>query len=238
MEVGVFGDKRIVAVIPARGGSKRIPQKNIIHFGGKPMINWTIEAALNSKFIDEVIVSTDCPKIEKVSKDAGAKVPFLRKTAADDISPISEATIACLLQLEEEFEPFDVVVQLMANCPLKSTKTIDESIQEFFDKKRTSQISFFKYGWMNPWWAHKVSSNGRATALFGEAIKTRSQDLDNLYCPTGSVWISNVSVLEKSKTFYSDNYQASIIDWISALDIDDYEDLEMAECILNFKHTS
>jgi CMP-N-acetylneuraminic acid synthetase len=236
MVVGVFGNKRIIAIIPAREGSKRIPQKNIISLGGKPMINWTIEAALRSKFIDEVIVSTDCEEIKKIAIKAGAKVPFLRETACDDISPVSEATLACLLQSEKVFKPFNIVIQLMANCPLKSTKTIDDSIQEFFDKKRISQISFFKYGWMNPWWAHKIAGNGTTIPIFGESIKARSQDLENLYCPTGSVWISDALVLKQAKTFYSNNYQANIIDWISALDIDDYDDLRMAECILNFKN--
>ena len=82
-------DQKIIAVIPARGGSKRIPKKNIIEICGKPMLAWTIEAALQSKYIDEVLLSTDDEEIAEVGRKFGAKVPFLRDTNADDHSPIS-----------------------------------------------------------------------------------------------------------------------------------------------------
>lgn len=94
-------NKKIIAVIPARGGSKRIPKKNIVNLNGKPMIAWTIEAALKSKYIDEVLVSTDDEEIAEIGKDYGAKVPFLRNANADDHSPISLATVRALKQWEE-----------------------------------------------------------------------------------------------------------------------------------------
>jgi len=104
-------DKKIIAVIPARGGSKRIPKKNIIGLGGKPMLAWTIEAALKSKYINEVLVSTDDEEIAEVGRKHGAKVPFLRDKNADDHSPISLATIRALNQWEESgFEKPHIVV--------------------------------------------------------------------------------------------------------------------------------
>lgn len=234
MESRVFGDKKVLAIIPARGGSKRIPKKNIIPLGGRPMIHWTIEAALKCSYIDRVLVSTDSPEIKSIAESAGAAVPFLRVEATDDITPVSEATLSALKQSEALWGKFDIVVQLMANCPFRDTKVITEGIEQFFSDDRKSQVSYFKYGWMNPWWAHRLSE-GQPEPLFPAAIKSRSQDLEELYCPTGSIWISTSSQLKTFKTFYSPAFSTHVIDWISALDIDDKEDLLMAQAVLNLQ---
>ena len=224
--------KKIYAIIPARGGSKRIKKKNIIEIGGKPMIAWTIQAALETDLIDKVIVSTDCPDIAKVAKKYGAEVPFLRKDKADDTSTVSEATIACLDQINEnKIELPDIVVQLMANCPLRTSKDIESSLNHFIKNKYNFQISCFKYGWMNPWWAHKTEGD-KIEPLFPDALKTRSQDLPNLYCPTGAIWIAKTKSLINSGTFYGKSYKFFELDWMSSVDIDDYDDLKMAEYCL------
>ncbi len=230
----MFLDKKVLAIIPARGGSKRIPKKNIIPLGGKPMIHWTIEAAKSCSYIDRVLVSTDCIEIKQISEEAGIKVPFLRETAADDVSPVSEATLVALQQAEERWGEFDIVIQLMANCPFRGGDVISEGIEQFFSDNRASQISYFKYGWMNPWWAHTIEHN-QPTALFPEKLKKRSQDLEDLFCPTGAIWISEVSTLKQYKTFYSPEFCTYVIDWISALDIDDDDDLLMAQAVLNLR---
>ncbi len=224
-------NKKVIAVIPARGGSKRIPKKNILEINGKPMLAWTIEAALKSKYIDEVLVSTDDEEIAEVGRKYGAKVPFLRNSNADDHSPISLATIKALNQWEESgFDKYEVVVQLMANCPLRDSKDIDEAIEHFFFKKIEFQISCFKYGWMNPWWAHKLDSRGIASPVFDENERMqRSQDQPDLYCPTGAIWIAQREPLFNTKSFYGPNYSFFPMHWIKAIDIDEYEDLEMAK---------
>ena len=226
----MFDNKKVLAIIPARGGSKRIPKKNIIPLAGKPMINWTIEAALACPYIDRVLVSTDSHEIKQVAEKAGAEVPFLRVDAADDITPISIATLSALEQAEEFWGRFDIVIQLMANCPLRDTLIITEAIEKFNSDDRVSQISFFKYGWMNPWWAHKIKDDS-PFPMFDEALNKRSQDLEDLYCPTGSIWISSTERLAEFRTFYSPGYRSFVIDWVSALDIDDKDDLLMAEAL-------
>ena len=110
-----------ICVIPARGGSKRIPKKNIIDFFGKPLIAWTIESALQSDVFDDVIVSTDCDEIGDISRDFGAEV-FNRTEFADDISPVSEATINTVKKLN--YSGNDIIFQLMANCPLRNCEHI------------------------------------------------------------------------------------------------------------------
>jgi len=219
-----------VCIIPARGGSKRIPKKNIIDFFDKPMISWTIEAALKSGVFDKVIVSTDSPEIAEVSKKYGAEVPFLREEKNDDISPVSEATVSTLLQLESKLGwQYKNVVQLMANCPIRDEADIQNALHNFVTKKLDFQISSFKFGWMNPWWSAKISKEGKPVPMFPEAQMTRSQDLPELFCPTGAVWISRVSEVLKANSFYGPGYEFFEIDWISAIDIDDYKDLEMAK---------
>ena len=221
-----------IAVIPARGGSKRVPRKNVLDFMGKPMIAWTIDAALKSNMFDHVLVSTDCEEIANTSREYGAEVPFLRVSNNDDITPVSQATIEAVSQAEDYWgEEFSQVVQLMPNCPLRSTASIINSLTHFYKNDSDYQISCFKLGWMNPWWAAKLKSNNNPSYLFPESLDKRSQDLENLYCPTGAIWIANTEKLKKNKTFYGEGHLFFPIDWRESVDIDDYDDLYFAQML-------
>lgn len=226
-----------IAIILARGGSKRLPRKNILAFQGKPLIAWTIEAALQSRKYEHVLVSTDDHEIAEIAQTFGAQVPFLRDSAADDVSPSSAATLAALNQAEHYWgERFDVVSQLMANCPLRDADDITASVQNFIDKEAESQISSFRFGWMNPWWAAKLDAKGNPDYLFPDGRIARSQDLPHLYCPSGAIWIARAPTLRAAKTFYVPNHIFHSISWISAMDIDDAEDLEMANACFLIKN--
>ncbi len=223
-----------IAIIPARSGSKRIPDKNIIDFWGKPMIAWTIEAAIKSNKFSRVLVSTDSEKIAKIARDFGAEVPFLRKSFSDDISPVSVATTHALEQAEANWkQEFSHVVQLMANCPLRTSRDISNALKSFSKGNRNFQISCFKFGWMNPWWSFRLGKFGDATPMFPEKKTYRSQDLEDLYCPTGSIWIAKAKRLKETQNFYSTETVFEPINWKSAVDIDDYEDLEFALAVKN-----
>jgi CMP-N-acetylneuraminic acid synthetase len=220
-------DKRkVIAVIPARGGSKRVPGKNIIDFMGKPMIAWTIEAAQQSGLFDTIVVSTDDEKIAAVSEEYGARVPFLRHSKADDMSPVSEATIITLQQLEEAGEVFDDVVQLFAVCPLRNAADIKGAYDFYLERKRNFVVSCFKYAWMNPWWAFTLNEENEGTSIHQDTMK-RSQDLPQLYCPTGAVWIADIQALYKEKTFYGKGQVFWEMDWKRAVDIDNYDDIQL-----------
>jgi CMP-N-acetylneuraminic acid synthetase len=223
---------KTVAVIPARGRSKRIPGKNIMDFMGKPLIVWTIEAALKADIFQRIVVSTDDEKIAAVARESGIDVPFLREEASDDITPVSLATISALKQAEKFWnEEYDIVVQLMANCPLRGSSHIVEAYNNFIDNNFDFQLSAFKFGWMNPWWATKLDSSQKPEFIFPEALKKRSQDLDELYCPTGAIWIARVDKLLKETTFYGHEYRFFPLDWKAAVDIDNDEDLAMAKAV-------
>tara|TARA_B110000003_G_C16645952_1_gene532069 strand:- start:699 stop:1382 length:684 start_codon:yes stop_codon:yes gene_type:complete len=220
---------KIVAIIPARGGSKRLPGKNIIDFCGKPMIAWTIEAAKKSKLFEDIIVSTDSPEIASVAIKHGALVPVLRKSASDDISPVSEATIHTLNQLENLGFKYDVVIQLFAVCPLRNSYDIKKAYNFFLQKNAKFLISCFKYVGMNPWWAVELEDGFKPKKIFNDTLNKRSQDLPTLFCPTGAVWIADIQNLKKENTFYGKNYIFWEMNWKRALDIDSQDDIELGK---------
>ena len=220
----------LIAIIPARGGSKRIPRKNIVDFSGKPMIAWTIEAAAQSGLFDSILVSTDDAEIADVSRRFGASVPFLRDEHSDDDASVSLATISALDQMERHVgAKFETVVQLMANCPLRGAADIVAAVDRFRDSGASFQISCVKFGWMNPWWAMRLDDSFRPTPLFPGAWDRRSQDLDPLFFPTGAIWIAKAAALRAAGTFYGEGHVFFPLDWKAGVDIDNAEDLEMAK---------
>lgn len=227
---------RRIAIILARGGSKRLPRKNIMPLGGLPMLAWTVKSALNSALFQRVIVSTDDQEIADIALKFGAEVPFLRVVAADDQATSSEATQAALRQAEEYWgERYDTVVQLMANCPLRTSDDIRDAILNFDETSAHAQISAFRYGWMNPWWAARIQSNGQPDWLFTESRAVRSQDLEPLYCPSGAIWIANRDAFMSAGSFYLPGHILHPMHWISAMDIDDEADFVMAQACLSLR---
>ena len=199
---------------------------------GQPIIVWTIRAALQSGIFKRVIISTDDKNIARVAEDNGVEVPFLRKKYFDDHSPLSLAVIEALNQAENHYnEKYDTVVQLMANCPIRTSEQITDAYNNFTASKAKFQISCFKFGWMNPWWAVKLDKGDIPISLFPDALTARSQDLDELYCPTGAVWIADCTALRNEETFYGPGHIFYPMDWKYAVDIDNYEDLVMAQAV-------
>lgn len=228
--------KRRIAIILARGGSKRLPKKNILDFHGKPMLAWTVLAALDSGEFDRVLVSTDDDEIAKIARKYGAEVPFLRNIAADDIASSSQATMIALSQAERHWgEEYELVSQLMANCPLRDANDIRESIGNFERKNVNSQLSCFRFGWMNPWWAMKLDACGYPENLHPEALTARSQDLPPLYCPSGACWIARTDALKEHGSYYTPGRIFHPMHFLSAMDIDDKDDLEMARAFYLIK---
>ena len=225
-----------IAIILARGGSKRLPRKNILDLGGKPMLGWTVGAALQSDCFTHVLVSTDDEEIAEVGRAFGAVVPFLRSAASDDQASSSEATLVALAQAEQYWSiRYDVVAQLMANCPLRTAIDIQQAVDAFARSPAPAQISVFRFGWMNPWWAAKLKLGQEPEYLFPEARLARSQDLPPLYCPSGAIWLANRDELVAKGSFYLPGHVLHPMDWMSALDIDDEDDLRMARACFTMR---
>ena len=221
---------RRIAIILARGGSKRLPRKNVLPLGGRPMLAWSVGAALDAGCFDRVLVSTDDVEIAAVAREAGAEVPFLRDAAADDQAPSSAATRVALQQAEAHWgERYDTVAQLMANCPLRNARDIRDAMTAFESGTAPAQISAFRFGWMNPWWAARLQADGQPDWLFPEARSARSQDLPPLYCPSGALWLAERDAFVEGGSFYLPGHTLHPMDWMSAMDIDEEADLAMAE---------
>jgi pseudaminic acid cytidylyltransferase len=222
----------VIAVIPARGGSKRIPGKNLKLLGGKPLIAYTIAAATESGLFGRVMVSTDSTEIAEIARRYDAEVPFLREeNLADDFTPVSSVTVDALLRLDPVGDKVDLVAQLMPNCPLRTADDVIDSHAQFEKTGAQSQISVVRYGWQNPWWAMRRNERHEMEPVFQEHITSRSQDLPELFCPTGAIWWAKADTLRHTKTFHCENRTGWEIPWQRGIDIDTYQDWAMAEVL-------
>ncbi len=225
-----------LAIIPARGGSKRIPRKNIRDLCGKPAIAYTIEAALQSGIFSQVVVSTDSDEIAEVAGRYGADVPFMRDSnLADDYTPVSLVTVDALKRLDPHGTSFQRVAQLMPNCPLRTAEDIRNSHRQFIETGADSQISVTRYGWLNPWWAMTLGDGNRIALVHDVQMNSRSQDLPEVYCPTGAIWWAKADALRREKTFHIPDRTGWEISWQRAVDIDTEEDWQLAELLMQVR---
>ena len=222
-----------LAVIPARGGSRRVPGKNIRPLGGRPALAYTIDAALESGVFDRVVVSTDSPEVATVARSCGADVPFIRDSGlADDVTPVSLATHDALLRLDPSGRAFTHVAQLMANCPLRTAADVAASYAQFRGSGARSQISVTRFGWQNPWWAMRRDEQFVLDPMFPAQMAERSQDLPALFCPTGAIWWIQAAILRAERTFHVAGRSGWEIAWERAVDIDTEDDWRAAEILL------
>ena len=223
----------LLAVIPARCKSKRIPGKNIKCLGGQPLIAYTITAAIESRLFERIVVTTDCPEAAAVSRQYGAETPFLRdESLSDDFTPVSAATADVLTRLAPKARPYSAVAQLMPTCPLRTAGDIISSYTQFTASAAESQISVMRYGSQNPWWAMHFGHKGELEPLFADRMAARSQDLPELFCPTGAIWWAHAASLLRAKTFYLRGYTGWEIPWPRGIDIDSHDDWELARLSL------
>jgi CMP-N-acetylneuraminic acid synthetase len=233
-EGGRVPGRACLAVIPARGGSKRIPGKNLRCLGGKPLLSYAVVAAQQCGLFTHVLVSTDSPEIADVAREYGAEVPFLREPAlSDDFVPVSAATADALDRLDPDGSAYDYVCQLMPNCPLRNATDISDSFQQITATGAESQISVVRYGWQNPWWALRRDESLVLKPVFEDAMAMRSQDLPDLFCPSGAVWWANADTLRRERTYHIDDRTGWEISWMHGIDIDTEDDWAMAEVLLS-----
>jgi len=183
------------------------------------------------------VVSTDSEEIAGVSRKSGAEVPFLRSAEiSDDVTPISAATADALERLDPDGTEYQFVAQLMANCPLRNAEDLVASYRQFAETGAETQLSVVRYGWQNPWWAMKRDASSFALdPLFPREMSARSQDLPELFCPTGAIWWGKTSVIREKRTFHIPERTGWEIDWQHDVDIDTAEDIEFAEALLSLK---
>lgn len=221
-----------IAIIPARGGSKRIPRKNIKSFCGKPIIKYSIEAALKSGCFDEIMVSTDDNEIAEISKRFGAKVPFLRSPAtSNDLAGLKDVIVEVLDMYKAINQPFERCCCILATAPfIKSSKLI-EGLNILKAEGVSSVFPIVRYSY--PIQRSLKIENGHLKMFWPKNINKRSQDLISAYHDAGQFyWLNVVNFLKNKKIFANDSIGINLSD-LEEQDIDTEEDWEIAELKYN-----
>ncbi len=228
--------KNILAIIPARSGSKGIKDKNIKILNKKPMIAYTIEAAIHSNAFKDVIVSTDSQEYANISKDYGAQVPFIRpRYLSTDLTTTEDVIIHTIDQLKKMGNEYDYFMVLQPTSPLRDSKDISNSIKLLHDKKAKCIVSVTKVD-TNPQYMNILERDLSIDNFISKNAKTRRQDLPQYYSLNGAIYLSEVEHYINNRTFYSKGCFAYIMSKINSLDIDDETDFFIAESILKNKN--
>lgn len=230
----MYEEKTFLGIIPARGGSKRLPKKNILPLFGKPLIVWTIESALKSKYLDKIIVSSDNEEILSISSQYGIDIVKRPLEIASDKSKTIDVILHVLNTIKTKY---DFIVLLQPTSPLRNEKHIDNAIEYLMNKKADGVISVCEVE-HSPLWTNTLPDDNSMTSFLKDEIKNIvSQNLPKFYRLNGAIYITKVEKLIEEKTlFLKDNIFAFCMDQLSSIDIDTQLDLEFAEFLIK-KHT-
>jgi CMP-N-acetylneuraminic acid synthetase len=228
----------VLGIIPARGGSKRLPRKNLLPLAGKPLIAYTIAAGLQSHFIDELMVSTDDHDIACVSVECGAKVPFLRPPdlARDDTSTFAVVQHVINYYKTIEGKLFEYIVLLQPTSPLRGGAEIDSAMSVLHTRNADSVISVSENE-HSPLWSNTLPDDLSMSSFIREDVKMkRSQDLAKYYRLNGAIYICRISKLLEEETFFLKNrVYAYVMARENSIDIDTRLDLMLCEILLRQK---
>lgn len=222
---------KIVAIIPARGGSKGIPGKNIKPLGNKPMIAYTIEASLNSTYVDDVIVTTDSEEIAAIANAYGAETPFLRPAAlAQDTSKSIDALVHARDWLVDHGRVYDAVAWLQPTSPLRRAQEIDGAIDTFYAHGKLAVASVAEVA-VNPILTRRRDEYGVLHPLLPTNSTIRRQDMPKYYYVNGAIYINQFEALN-SDTSLNDNPIGYVMSKDRSIDIDTIEDFRLVEHVL------
>jgi len=225
----LYKNKTFLAIIPARGGSKRLPRKNVLDLNGKPLIAYSIEAGLDSSYIDKVMVTSDDDEILTISKKYGAVTINRPNELASDIA----TTFDAIKHAVDNCEKYDYIVLLQPTSPLRNEKHIDEAVELLESKKSNAVVSVCKMD-HNPMWSNVLDHSLSMKGFLGdEILNKRGQDLDKYYRLNGAIYICETDKLLKEESFFlKDNIFAYKMNRESSIDIDEEIDFKMAKVFL------
>ena len=229
----MINGKKVLAVIPARGGSKGLPGKNIRELGHKPLIGWTIEAAMGSGVVDCTVVSTDCGQIAEISKYYGAEVPFIRPNdLSTDTASTADVVEHTLTSMNVEF---DIVILLQPTSPFRNSTHITEALRIYEGSAAPSLVSICE-SQKSPYWFFSLEKNGLiAPILKDEKQFERRQDLPKTYVLNGAIYVVDVELFLTAKKFVYEETVAYLMDSECSIDIDCLMDFNLAQLMLNEK---
>ena len=229
----MYKNKSFLAIILARGGSKRLPRKNILDLNGKPLIAYSIEAGLKSRYIDKVIVSSDDDEILSLSKKFGADIIKRPNELASDTATSFDA----IKHTIENSNKYDYIVLLQPTSPLRNSTHIDEAI-ELLDSKNADAVVSVCEMEHSPLWSNTLDDSlSMCGFLRDEVLSKRSQDLEKYYRLNGAIYICKIDkLLEEESFFLKENIFAYVMDRESSIDIDEGIDFKIAGTIFKEKN--
>ncbi len=220
---------KAVAIIPARGGSKRIPRKNIRPFEGKPIIAYSIEAARASGCFDTILVSTDDPQIAEVARSYGADVPFMRSDrTSDDHSGLAEVAAEVIAQCESQGDSYETFCCILATAPFVTGARIKEGAALLESTSMDAVVPVVRFSYP-PQRGFRMDQNNRASMVSPEHYQSRSQDLEPIYHDSGQFYWMRTAALKNEMRFFAERTAALVLSEIEVQDIDSEEDWQMAE---------
>jgi N-acylneuraminate cytidylyltransferase len=224
----VIEGARVLAVVPARGGSKGVPRKNVRRAGGKPLIGWTIEAARAARYVDRVILSSDDAEIIAEAKRLGCDVPYVREgRLAEDGTPAIEVVLDAL----QRCPGYEWVVLLQPTSPLRTASDIDGAIALCRQRGAPSCVSVTP-AQESPYWMYRQGPDGRLVPLLQSAMPLRRQDLPPVYSLNGAIYVSRADWLAREKKFISPETVAYEMPAERSLDIDTESDFLQLQFLL------
>ena len=227
--------KKCLVIIPARKGSKRVPNKNRKLFSGKPLISWTVNAAKESRLCNEIYVSTDDKIIVEITKDLGLSVESLRpKELSLDASKTIDVVKYVLKEYESKGTCFEYIILLQVTSPLRTSEHLDEAIQMFLDKEAKSVTSVCEME-HSPLWSNTLDKDLSMDGFLSDEVKnSRSQDLPSYYRLNGAIYIVRTDTLLSENSFIAKNQSyAYVMDNEDSVDIDTPLDFDIAQMIMN-----
>lgn len=233
----MLGSRRILGLIPARAGSKGLPGKNIKLLAGIPLICWTVKAAIESNFLDTVVVSTDCPEIARTAMAAGALAPFIRPPElASDSAASVEVVLHALDYYAQQGTNFDSVVLLEPTSPLRDATDIDRSLAKMIEANARAIVSVCRAESSHPAFVFRQTFDGHLVPFMERSpTGVRRQEIEPMYFLDGSIYASEVQALRERRSFYhSDTIAYEVPKWKS-FEIDDIEDFEIVEALASYK---
>lgn len=228
----MYKEKKIVAIIPARSGSKGLTDKNIKLLNGKPLIAYTIEAAQKAQIFDEIIVSTDSKQYAEIAIQYGASVPFLRpKKLAADESSSNDVILHTLNELEKNHQTFDYFMLLQPTSPFRDETDIVNAMNLLWDKKGHAVVSVCESD-ISPLLMNTLDDSLVMANFLDQQNNKRRQDLSTYYRLNGAIYLSETESYKKEKSFYVKESFAYIMSRLNSIDIDDNIDFKLAEVLL------
>jgi CMP-N,N'-diacetyllegionaminic acid synthase len=228
----VIGGQSVLALIPARGGSKGIPRKNIHRVSGRPLIAWTIDAAQGSRYVDRTILSSDDARIIEIARERGCEAPFVREAAlATDSATTSDVVADALSRVPG----YDIVVVLQPTSPLRTSADIDGVLQTLLGAKAPACVTV-RAAEDHPYWTFGMSEAGQLEQFVPlKPIPTRRQDLPSAWCLNGAVYAARTSWFLRERTFLSDQTVGYPMPPERSLDIDTLTDVSLLEEVMDGK---